>query len=218
MKQVSVIGLGQFGRYLATSLAGMGCDVLAIDNNEDAVSAIRDQVQQAIITDVRNQKALQSVISKEIDEVIVCFSENMEASILCVLHLHNIGVKYIRAKAANHDHEDILKAIGAHEVIFPEEETAKRIAQRVMNPDLLDYLPLSEEYRVVEINIPKGFVGHSLADLHLRQKYNIHVLAIKTPSQHKTEFLPSPQTDLKDGDTMLVIGKEEGITNLREAD
>jgi trk system potassium uptake protein len=216
MKQVCVIGLGQFGRYLARELAKMDCDVLAIDNNDEAVSAIRDEVQHAIITDVRNPKALESAISSKVDEVIVCFSENMEASILCVRHLAKMEIKKIRAKAANEDHASILKSIGAHEVIFPEEETAKRIAQRIINPDLLDFLPLTEEYRVVEITVPKSFIGHSLSDLHLRQKYNVQVIAIKTPYQNRTEFLPSPQTALKEGDTLMVIGKQEDITRLQK--
>jgi len=218
MKQICVIGLGQFGSHLARTLAQLKCEVLAIDGDESAVASIRDEVQQAIITDVRNLDALKSVISPDIDEVIVCFSENMEASILCTLHLSKIGVKKIRAKAASKDHATILNSIGATEVIFPEQETAKRMAYRIVNPDLLDYLPLSEEYRVVEIKSPKTFLGQSLAQLHMRKKYQILVIAIKIPQENRIEFMPPAETTLKKGNTLVVMGKTEDIARLQEAD
>lgn len=218
MKQIAVIGLGQFGSYLATALAKLKCDVLAIDLNEDAVSAVRDQVQQAIITDVRNEQALQSVITDEIDEVIICFSENMEASILCTLHLANLGVKRIRAKAANSDHATILKSVGATEVIFPEQETAKRMAQQIVNPDLLDYLPLSEDYQVVEINVPKSFVNRTLADLGLRQKYRVLVIAIKDTADQGIRFMPAADTALKADNTMVIMGQSSDLDKLKDED
>ncbi|NLX13346.1 MAG: TrkA family potassium uptake protein [Phycisphaerales bacterium] len=216
-KQICVIGLGQFGNYLARTLAQLNCDVLAIDNDETAVAAIRDEVQQAVITDVRKPQSLASVVSSDIDEAIVCFSENMEASILCVLHLKAIGVRKIRAKAAGRDHATILNALGADEIIFPEQETAKRMAQRIVNPDLLDYLPLSEEYRVVETQIPEIFVNHTLAELDLRKKYRILVIAIKTPGDNRITFMPTADTPLRQADTLVVMGKCTDIEKLQEA-
>ena len=145
MKQICVIGLGQFGSHLARTLARMGCDVLAIDVDDKPVTAIRDDVQQAVITDVRSLEALKSMIAPEIDEVIVALGESMEASILCTLHLRQIGVKKIRAKASSKDHAAILKAVGATDVIFPEQETAERMAHRIVNPDLLDVHIITDE-------------------------------------------------------------------------
>ncbi len=217
-KQICVIGLGQFGNCLARTLARMDCDVLAIDNDEAAVAEIRDEVQQAVITDVRNLQSLTSVVSADVDEAIVCFSENMEASILCVLHLKTIGIRNIRAKAGSRDHATILKSLGANEIIFPEQETAKRMAQRIVNPDLLDYLPLSEEYRVVETQIPETFVNHTLAELDLRKKFHILVIAIKTPRENRITFMPAADTLLNSTDTLVVMGKCDDIEKLQEAD
>ncbi len=217
-KQICVIGLGQFGNCLARTLAQMDCDVLAIDNDETAVAEIRDEVQQAVITDVRNLQSLTSVVSADVDEAIVCFSENMEASILCVLHLKTIGVRNIRAKAASRDHATILKSLGANEIIFPEQETAKRMAQRIVNPDLLDYLPLSEDYRVVETQIPDTFISHTLAELELPKKYSILVIAIKTPRENRIRFMPTADTVLQATDTLVVMGKCGDIEKLQEAD
>jgi len=217
-KHVCIIGLGQFGRHLARSLARMDCDVLAIDVDEAAVQRIRDDVQQAVITDVRNLDALKSVIAKDTDEVIVSLGKSMEASILCTLHLKKIGVPHIRAKASSQDHASILRAVGADDVIFPERETAERMAQRILNPDLLDYLPLSPEYRVVEIATPESFAGRSLAELHLRKRCHVLVVAIKPPDAARVEFLPSAESVPAPGSRLVIIGKASDIKKLRAAD
>jgi trk system potassium uptake protein TrkA len=214
MKQVCVIGLGQFGSHLARTLARLDCEVLAIDLNEGAVATIRDDVHQAVILDVRNLDALESVVSKTIDEAVVCLAENLEASILCTLHLGKIGVKRIRAKAAGQDHASILRAVGATDVIFPEQETAERMAHRIIDPDLLDYLPLSQDYRVVEISVPEAFVGQSLAQLHLRKKYKVLAIAIRHRDHDQIEFMPAAESVLERNHTIVLMGKKAHIDRL----
>lgn len=216
MKQVVVIGLGQFGSHLARTLARMECEVLAIDSDERAVNEVRDDVQKAVITDVRNLDALRSTITPHVDEVIVSLGESMEASILCTLHLAKIGVARIRAKASTRDHAAILRAVGATDVIFPERETAERMAHRIMNPDMLDYLPLSADYRVVELAVPDAFVGQSLAGLHLRKRYEVMAIAIKTPDAGQIEFLPPAEAILRKNNTLVLIGREADITRMQE--
>lgn len=218
MKQVCVIGLGQFGSHLARTLARLKCEVLAIDMDEKAVAAIRDDVQQALITDVSDFDSLASVVTDKIDEAVVSLGEHMEASILCTLHLKNIGVQRIRAKASSRDHAAILKAVGATDIVFPEHETAERMAHRIVDPDLLDYLPLSPEYRVVEIGVPESFVGQSLGELHLRKKYRVLAMAIKEPEQNAIHFMPSADMVLSKGATLVVVGKEHDIAKLQAED
>lgn len=217
MKQVCIIGLGQFGSHLARTLAKMDCDVLAADMSEKQVAAIRDDVQQAVVLDGRSFEALKSVVTKDTDEAIVSLGEHMEASILATLHLKEIGVKRIRAKASSKDHAAILKAVGAKDVIFPEQETAERMAHRIVNPDLLDYLPLSREYRVVEISVPPKFVGQTLAQLHVRRQYNVLVIAIRPTQGMEPEFMPPADKTLQSGNTLVMIGKEADIEAFSKA-
>jgi len=212
-KQVAIIGLGQFGNHLARSLARMNCEVLAVDTDEKAINTLRDHVHRAVIADARDLEALQSVVTKDIDEAIICLSESLEASILSTLHLQQIGVKRIRAKASSEDHASILKAIGATDVIFPEQETAQRMAHRITHPNLLDFLPLSDEYRVSEIDPPSQFVGQSLVQLQLRNRYNVFVIAIKS-ADRKIAFLPPGDTVLTQDNTLVVIGKDKDIQRL----
>lgn len=214
MKQVCVIGLGQFGMRLSRELTALGCEVLAIDINEALVTEIRDHVHQAVIADARQFDALAEVVSKDMDEAIVTPGESLETSILCTLHLRNIGVKTIRVKAADDDHAAILKALGIKHIITPEGEMAARMAQRIMHPDLLDYLPLSPAYQVVEIEVPEGFVGKSLAALHLRREYNVLAVAIKGPEPSQIRFLPAAESVLHRGESMIVLGRIEDIEKL----
>jgi len=217
MKQVAVIGLGQFGSQLALSLSELDCEVLAIDRNEARLAQVRDKVSRVVILDARDYDALSSVITPELDEVVVSLGESMEASVLCTLHLKKIGVKYIRAKATNEDHATILRAVGADQVIFPERETAQRVAAHMVNPNLLDFIPLSPEYRVVEVVPPAGFRGKSLIELDLRKKFNVFVIAIKETDTGKFIFLPGPDFVLKEKDVMVAIGTQQAMSRMTQA-
>jgi len=208
MRQVVVIGLGQFGSHFARELTRMECEVLALDIDEEKVAQIRDDIQQAVICDARNLKSIQSVISAGVDEVMVCLGNQMEASILCSLHLNQIGVQRIRTTAINEDHATILKAVGAHEIIFPEQETAERTARRVAYPTLLDYFPFEEDHRILEIALPKPLAGQSLRESRLREDFEMLVLAIKSMSSGRFHFMPAADTVLHEDDTLIVLGRE----------
>jgi trk system potassium uptake protein TrkA len=214
MKQVTVIGLGQFGSHIAKQLASLHCEVLAIDSNERHVAALRDHVHQAVICDARDFEALKSVVSKSCDEAIVSLGESMEPSILCTLHLHQIGVKKIRCKAVTEDHATILKSVGAHEVIFPERETAERAARRVAYPSLIDYFPFEEDHRIMEIKVPQSLDGMKLAQTGLRGDYHLLVLAMRNAETGKFSFVPHANDVLRAGDILIVLGEEVNLARM----
>ncbi len=214
-KHIVVIGLGEFGRELALQLA-KDCEVLALDLDEHQVETIIDQVQRALILDVRDFHALSSVVTKDFDEAIVSMGESLESSILATLHLKKIGVKRIWAKALNEDHADILRAIGASEITFPERETARRLAAHLINPNLLDFIPLEAGYRVMDVAPPDSFYGHSLLELDLRKRFGVFVLAIKELVPMRFVFLPPPDFVIKPSDILVMIGKEQDLVRLQE--
>jgi trk system potassium uptake protein TrkA len=215
-KQITVIGLGQFGTQLALDLA-RHADVLAIDKSKERVEAIADHVQQARCLDASDYAALRGAIGPDFDEAIVSMGETMEASILCTLHLSKIGVKSIRAKAVNDDHASILKSVGAGYVIFPERETASRMATQLLFPNLLDYIPIEENHRVMDVAAPKAFFGQTLLALDLRRRFNIFVMAIRRLDEEKFLFLPGPDYVVRPQDTLVLIGTEAGFIKLAEA-
>jgi len=205
-KQICVVGLGHFGAGLARSLARR-CAVLALDSDLDRVNAIAADVQRALCLDARDFQALASVVSKEFDEAVVSIGESLEASILCTLHLERIGVPMIRAKANSTDHAAILRAVGAKHIVFPEQESAERLALQMLNPNLLDFVPLAKDYRVMDIEAPPAFWGKSLLDLQLRSRFGLFVIAIKQRDGESFDFLPGPDRVIQEHDILVVIGR-----------
>jgi len=215
-KLVCVIGLGQFGMELARSLA-RDCEVLAVDSDEGRIDEIRDFVQRAVVMNARDMKTIVEVVSPDFDEAVVCMGRSLEASILCTLHLRKLGIPVVRVKAENEDHAEILRSIGATQVIFPERETARRIALQIVNPNLLDFIPISQEYNVTEVIAPESFHGHSLAELKFRSRFNVFVIAVKRGGEDGIEFLPGPDHVVRPGDVMVLIGKETDIIKVQGA-
>lgn len=208
-RQVCVIGLGQFGTHLARALVKMGCEVLAIDIDERRVEELRDDVHRALIGDARDYEMLASVVAPTVDEVVICLgAANLEPSILCTLNTKRIGVKSIRSTAANDDHAQILKAVGATETVFPERDAAERLARRVADPDIRDMFSLAEDFRIMEIAAPGKTHGKSLAQLDLRAKFDILVLAIRGADSPQYAFLPPASRVIRADELLMVLGRE----------
>jgi trk system potassium uptake protein TrkA len=214
-KLICVVGLGQFGSALARALA-KECDVLALDSSEERVNAVADDVQRALIIDAREFASLRLVVNSDFDEAVVSLGESVEASILCTLHLKKLGLKSIRAKAATEDHAAILRAVGATETIFPERETAHRIAAQIINPNLLDFIPLAEDFEVMDVAPPDSFHGHSLQELNMRDRFGVFAIAVKELVPQRFVFLPGPDFVIKPSDILVLIGREEDLRRLHE--
>jgi trk system potassium uptake protein TrkA len=209
MKQVCVIGLGQFGTYLARDLVRLGCEVLAIDAREDRVQNIRDEVHRAVIGDVRKPEMLAGVLTAPVSEATMSLGDrSTEPSILCALHLKHLGVERIRSTAANDDHAEILRAVGVTEIIYPERETAERVARRIANPNFVDMFPLAEDYRIMEVLAPQVLHGRSLAESGVRSNYNLLVLALRAEGDEHYRFLPTADTVIRAREVMMVMGRE----------
>ncbi len=216
-QRICVIGLGQFGRHLAIELA-KDCEVLAIDRNQNVINEVGELVQRAYCLDSRDFASLSTVVGEDFDEAVVSMSENMEASILTVLHLRRLRIPRIHAKATNRDHAEILKAIGADSIVFPERETASRLATQLVNRNLLDFIPLSDNYMVMQIAPPHWAMGKTLLQLDLRKRFDIFVIAVKEHVPERTVFLPGPDFVVKDSDALLVIGKKDSLEKLEQSD
>jgi trk system potassium uptake protein TrkA len=214
-KYICIIGLGEFGSELARELSRQ-FEVLALDQDANLVNAISDEVQRAMTMDVRDFASLSSVVTQDFDEAVVSIGESLESSILATLHLKRIGVPVIRAKAKSQDHASILRSIGASEIIFPERETAQRVAAQMINPNLLDFIPLAEDYQVIDLASPNAFYGKSLRELNLRKDFGVFVIAIKELVPPRFVFMPDPDFVIKPSDILVAIGKEEDILRLRE--
>lgn len=213
-KRICVIGLGQFGREMAKLLA-KECEVLAIDLNQRIVNEIAESVQNAVRLDARDFSDLSSVVTSDFDEAIVSVGENLEASILAVLHIKQIGIERIHAKALTDDHATILKSLGADNVIFPEREASVVLSKRIITPNILDDIPLGEGHILIELSMPEEFCGKTVGELQLRKEYNVYLIAIKDYLTENTEFLPGGDFKCKPSNSIVIIGKNENIERIK---
>jgi len=215
MRQFAVIGLGNFGTALATRLAELGCPVLVIDSAEPAVEAVRDRVTQSVVADALDRRVLDAVGISDVDCAIVSLGDRIDTSILLTLYLKELGIKEIVVKAVSEDHKRALEILGATSVILPEKDTAIRTAYALANPNIVDHVPLAQGFSILEVNAPESFVGKSLAELEIRTKYNIEVVAIKGPAgpqgEGRVAVIPSAEYRLKANDILVVIASDEAM-------
>lgn len=217
MKQFVVIGLGNFGSYLAKALYQKGHEVLAIDKNEKLVQSIMENVNQAAVADTTDKKILESLGVKKVDAAIVCIGSIMEASILTTLNLKDIGVQRIVAKSLSEVHSRLLYKVGATEVFFPEKDLALSLAERLHSPNILEYMPFLQDYGIVELSPPNSFLGKSLKELDLINKFGIQVIAIKELVPERLNMVPRGSFILKESDILIILGPKNSLEKIEES-
>jgi trk system potassium uptake protein TrkA len=215
MKRVVVIGLGIFGFNIAKDLYENGIEVIAVDKNKEVIQKIKGFSTKAILADGRDKDILESIGIQPDDVVIVSFGEDLAASTLITLHLKEMKVKTIIVKAPNEDHKHVLEKVGATEVIIPERAMADKVAKSLISPNVLDYIPLSEDYTICEIAPPPSFMGKTIGELHLRSRYHIEVIAIREMLPERLTMVPRADFTIKDSDILVVIGKEKDIQKIK---
>lgn len=215
MKQFVVIGLGRFGSNLAKALFNLGNQVLAMDMDKKVIEDIKDEVTDAIIADARDYKVLSEFIDDDVDSVIVASGAELEMSVLTVLYLKDLGVKHIIAKVKNEDHGKILAALGVNEIIYPEKDLATRLAERLTIASLISHIPLAPEYSIFEIATPDSFIGKTLAELQLRNKYGINVIGIKDILYDKIDIVPDPNYKFGPDTALIILCKTDEFADIK---
>ena len=214
-KQFAVIGLGNFGFYLASGLFQKGHEVLGIDINPRQVQEIRDQVSRAVIADATDPQALRELELEKMDAVVVSIGSILNSSILATLNVKDMGVKRVIAKAVSDSHGRILQKIGADEIYFPEKDIAQTAAQRLDNPNVLDYLPLMEGYSIAQLAPPREFIGKTLIELDLINRYGIQVVAVKELVPENVVMIPTGRFLVKDSDILILLGPDKALAGLK---
>lgn len=216
MPRYAVIGLGQFGTAIARKLSERGAEVLAIDNDEAHIEAIKDDVAYSVTLDSTDKRALCTQGIQELDGVVVAIGENFEALLLTVVYLQEMGVERIIARASGIQQRRILEKIGVDEILSPEDEVGTVVAERLINPSILSFLQLPDNYEIVEIKAPLKVVGRRLDQIGLRDKYKLTVITIKREFEvrKKDEIIkeqhvlgvPASDCIIEPSDTLMIFG------------
>ncbi|OKH32042.1 potassium transporter [[Phormidium ambiguum] IAM M-71] len=212
--QFAVIGLGRFGRGVCATLYKMGYEVMGTDVDEKRVSqALTDQLlSHAVQLDSTEISALKESGIFEFDTVIVAIGNYLEESIITTLNLKEAGVPHVVAKASSEVHVKLLKRVGADLVVYPEHEAGCELARSLTKPNIIERFELDPENSIVELIIPDVFHGKTIAELQLRNRYGVSMLAVS--HEGKFEINPNPNKRLEKGSAMVVIGSNKDINRL----
>lgn len=208
-KEFVVIGLGRFGGSIVSELIELGADVMAVDIDPTLVDDYADIATQAVVLDSTDEAAIRSLGIHNVEHVIIAIGENIQSSILTTLILKELGVPIITVKAQNDHHEKVLEKVGADYIVRPERDMGIRVANNIVSNNILDYLELSDEHSIAELNVTGRIAGDTLIDLDIRAKYGINIVAIKRGN----EIIVSPRAEevIQEGDILIIIGSDLDI-------
>lgn len=209
MKSILLIGLGRFGKHIALKLHELKHEVMAIDKQEDRVQEVLPYVTNAQIGDSMNEAFLRSLGVGNYDVCIVAIGNDFQSSLETTSLLKELGAKMVVSRAARDVHAKFLLRNGADEIVYPEKQLATWTAIRYTSNHIFDYIELANDYAIFEIEVPATWVGRTVGEINIRQKYNINIMALKRNG--KLELTITPETRFLKDEALLVLGKNRDI-------
>lgn len=213
MKTYAVIGLGKFGFHIAKGLAEQGMDIIAIDNDPHKIQVMSEYIEDAIILDSTDIKALQEAGVVGLDTVIISIGENIEASILTLMALKELDNKTIIAKAITLTHGEILARLGAFKVIYPERESAKKLVENLVGNVVIDQVDFSSTIKIAKFSVTKTLIGKTVKEVEFMFENEIHLIACKT--RDNWIFDVEKTYKIRENDMLAFIGKKAFIEKLK---
>jgi trk system potassium uptake protein TrkA len=210
-KQFAVLGLGRFGMALALELSKQGCQVIASDKNPELVAQVKGKVTETYVVDFNTEGALKQMNLGECDTVVVAIGTSIESAIMATVHAKQVGANCVIVKALTFQQKAMFEKLGADRVIMPEYDSGKRLAEQIVNPNMLEFFKFSENYGFAEIEPKEEWVGKSLKESGIRADYGLNIVAIKRDS----DVVVNPYADEVIGkdDILVVIGENKKIQN-----
>jgi len=206
-KLYAVVGLGRFGFALAEELAAKGCDVMVVDRDRNRVEAA-DFTDNAFVVDEMTRENLEATGIAEADVAVICIGDKIDVSILTTLTVIRLGVPKVISKASSKEQGEVLAMLGA-EVVYPERDMALRLAGKLISPNILEYISLSDEIDIMEIKLSGKVEGKTVIELNLRSRYGLNIIARRHGDTISTDILPNMV--LHADDSLTVVGKTESI-------
>ena len=213
-KSYAVLGLGRYGSAVARELSNSGIDVLAVDINEATVNAAASELPICKCADITDPDVIEKLGIGEIDVVVIAMANNIEASVMAITLCKEAGVKTVIAKCAEEMHGKIYKRVGADKVVFPEEESGKRLAKNLLSSGFVDMMELSSDVSIVELKVREDWVGKTLIELNVRKKYGINIVAIRKGDTVQVNI--DPESPLESGMKLVIIANKTKLAKLTD--
>lgn len=212
MKSILIIGLGRFGAHLCQDLAKLGNDIMIVDTIEERLTDLVPLVTSAKVGDCTNPEVLKSIGVSDFDYVVVAIGTNFQSSLEITYLAKELGAKYVIAKATRDIHAKFLLRNGADSVIYPDHDIAERLAMKLTANHIFDYIELTEEYGVFEIDPLPEWMGKTIKELNFASTYHMNIMGFK--DDKNTEILPAPDRVFKTGEHIMVLGKRTDVEAL----
>lgn len=209
MKSVLIIGMGRMGRHLAKRMHQLGNDVMIADNNPAIIEALSDRFTDSTICDCTNESVIASLDVENFDVCFVTIGEDFQASLVVTSLLKKHGARRIVAKTNQDIQAELLRAIGADEIVYPEVDTAEKLAMRYNANNIFDFVPLTDEYSIYELPVMPAWAGHTLMELNIRRKYQINIIAVKNGTNLDANL--SADYRFRPDDHIIVIGRSDDV-------
>lgn len=209
----AVFGLGRYGRAVAKELVDSGAEVLAVDTDKDIVNEASADIPLCKCADITEPEVIKQLGISNIDVVIIATASNLEASVMATMLCKEAGVKTVIAKCSDEMHQKILSRVGADKVVFPEKESGVRLAKNLLSSGFVDIIELSKDVSMIELDVKPEWIGKTLVELNLRQKYSINVVAIKQNSDVNIDI--DPHTVLTDDMNLIVVANVSKLNKLK---
>ena len=209
MKSVLLIGLGRFGRQMAEKLRELRHQILAVDRDEGRVNDILPLVTNAQIGDGTNEAFIASLGVRNFDLCVVAIGDNFQSSLETTALLKEYGAPFVLSRASSEVHAKFLRRNGADDVVYPEKQMAQWAAVRSSADHVFDYVEMTRDHSIFETQVPAAWIGKTIVELAVRQKYRINVLATRTGDQ--LEFLPGPMHRFRREETMFILGANRDV-------
>jgi len=216
IKRFVMLGMGSFGTALARKLAANGCNVIGVDSRRERLEAVKNEIHDCIVGDATDRDVLENLPLRDASAVFISLGETISRSLLATLHVKELGARQIIVKGVTKEHGKILEHLGADRVVFPEEEVARQLADKMTWPNVLDFLPIDPEYSVAEVAMPPSLSGRTLADANLRNAIGVQVIGIKDVLSGKLDMFPDGRRKLLEDQVLLVVGRAEELQALRD--
>lgn len=211
-KSIAVLGLGRFGQFLTAELSRNGADVLIADDDEETIRKYANQVSCAVKADLNDPEVIRGLGLSGVDTVIVAMGSSLDSSIMCVMVAKELGVPHVIAKAASLRMGEILRRVGADEIIYPEKESAEQTARRLLSSDFLEYFDLGSELCVFSMHPKKDWVGKTLRELRLRDRYQLNVMAIR--ENGRTSAIMDPDQVLSEDAEIFAVAERKALDHI----
>ncbi|MCA9104771.1 MAG: TrkA family potassium uptake protein [Planctomycetales bacterium] len=211
-----VIGLGSFGAAVAQQLHLAGCRVTGLDSSRRNIETYKDSLYEAVIGDARSAEVIEQLGVGTADGVVVSLGEDLTASMLAVLHCRENKARHVIVKGVSDEHGRLLRMMGVERVVFPEKEFAAHLGKQLAYPNVLDLIPLDDDYSLVEMAVPESLVGKSLGQAELKRKLGVWVMGVKETLAGQMHLLPHTDFVLKGDQILLALGRSEQLDRLRK--